>query len=198
MTKHRVDIDASAPSMRASRAVNGRAASDDDATSGVAGVVGIEHKPRLSEAVLRAVGMHGGVVPATDADDAHDETRASNDRARALHKASSSKSKRVVRDLRDSDGAIFVVPPESADDCSNGADVVNYLQHKYEGYFERTPIETDDGEIVNVKLTYGASADVVTGLGATTKSALRALAAKLHERFACLGDDDEAQEADNV
>lgn len=147
------------------------------------GVAGLEHKVPLSEAVLKAVGLYGGIVHASDPKGTDAETAKSNARARALSREAGYTGQ-IVRDLRDSDGAIFLPAPESADDCTSPADVVAFLSAKHQGYFERTPLA--DG--VSVRFTYGPAAEIVTGYGPTTKAAVTAMAKKLGESFACLTD----------
>lgn len=197
MAKHSVEINQRGLKMKASRtrAKNGEAPVEEH-SRGVSiedanehGVVGLEYKPKLSEAVLRAVGLHGGAVPDKDPSGAEAETKESYKRARALHaeEHGADASKRVIRDLRDSEGAIFVPPPEDNDSCTTAADAILLMSHKYGGYFERTPGTDDDGQdFVSARFTYGKTADVVTGSGATTKEAVRAMFAKLGETFACL------------
>lgn len=165
--KKTVELSRRGPSMRATRSVGKGNESGDDVDESL--VEGIEHKPQLSEAVLRAVGLHGG------------------DRVEGSGKS----QKRSVRDLRDTDGALHVAPPKTTDDCSSVADVVAYLSHKYRGYFERTPFPGR----VSVRFTYGDDADVYGAGGATTRDAVRALAEKFDETFACLEDNERVSRA---
>jgi hypothetical protein len=149
------------------------------------GAVDTEHKVPFSEAVLKAVGLYGGVVPEKDAKDADEETIESNKRARSIHLKAGRKGP-VIRDLRDQPGAIFLPAPKK-DECDTPADVIAFLSAKYKGYFERTPSTDSEGApIVTTRFTYGDGADIVTGSGKTTKAAVKAMAAKLGETFECL------------
>lgn len=163
MAKHTVDIKQRGLKMKgaSARAKNSEPSVASSARNadadGPEGVSGLEFKPKLSGAVLRAVGLHGGI-----ADDG-------------------------VIDLRDTEGAMYVPPPADNDACTSAADAILLMSHKYGGYFERTPGVDEDGEaFVSGRFTYGRTADVVTGSGATTKEAVRAMFAKLNETFACL------------
>lgn len=221
MAKHNVEISAGAPRMRGSRSAKTGGGAERDLTprqraveaideDGIEGVFGIEHKPHLSLAVMRAVGLYKGDVPATDTAGADKETAAAHERARKLHAAyqkargvdtskKGAKKAPVVRDGRDTEGAIFLPPPESNEDCMSAADAVLLMSHRYGGYLERTPIVDEDGrEFATVRFTYGPTADVVTASAEKTKDAVRALFAKLGETFPCLepvavteGSDDE-------
>lgn len=136
------------------------------------GVAGAEHKVPLSEAVLMAVGLHGG----TD---------------------TSKKGKGAVIDKRDAEGAVFTAAPKSADDCHNMVDVVKYLEAKNKGYFETTKVRSSEGGMIRTaRLTYGDAADVATGSGKTMKDAVKALAEKLGESFKCLEPDYEEGASD--
>jgi len=152
-------------------------------------VMGLEHKPKLSEAVMHAVGIHRGYVPDEDPDDAEDETIAANARRRALADATDenlSDDDEVIVDNRDIPGAIFREAPASPKECVELYDVQNYLAAKYGGYIERTKRKkkTAKGKPVDrvtIRMTYGDDAEVVTGVGANNPEALRALCDKLGE-----------------
>jgi hypothetical protein len=161
MPTHRVDISAQTPRMKGTTRTGAAAPGATSGEPNDAGVIGIENKTPLSEPVLRQVGLFGG----------YDESGA-------------------VIDLRETEGAIFLPKPESQDACTTVAEVCAFLQEKYKGYFERTPLAAtaDQPERVSVRFTYGDDADIQTGSGPDTKSATRALATKLGETFACLGE----------
>lgn len=158
MVTHKKTIQRDGPSMKGDG--SGRSPEAD-----AHGVVGMEHKVPLSEAVLRAVGLYGGTRPA--------KGRAKGDSG--------------VVDLRDQKGSIFF-PAPARGDCDTAADVVAFLSAKHGGYFERTPVGSGTNAMVTVRFTYGEGADVVTGVAATTKAAVKAMAAKLGESFDCLED----------
>lgn len=156
MATHKKTIDRDGPSMKGAAR---------DAEADERGVIGAEHKVPLSEAVLKAVGLHGGTT---------------------VEPGTRGRGKSTVRDLRDQKGAIFLPAPD-ADECDTVADVVAHLSAKHKGYFERTPVRDAEGQpLVTVRFTYGEAADIVTGSGKTTRDAVKAMAAKLGESFDCL------------
>jgi hypothetical protein len=163
MAQHKVDLSRSGPAMKGKSTTGSGGAEHNEA-----GVTGAEHKVPLSEAVLRQVGLFGGHQPAP--------------------KGAEKGAKPTVRDLRDQEGALHEPRPTSAGACTDLRDVVRFLEAKYKGYFERTPVTGPEGEsLVTVRLTYGPAAEVVSGSGATTKAAVTSLAKKLDETFDCLG-----------
>lgn len=156
MVMHKKTIQRDGPSMKGQGSAGNPEADEN-------GVVGVEHKVPLSEAVLKSVGLYGGTRPA--------KGRAKGDSG--------------VIDLRDQKGALHLPAPERAD-CSTVAEVVSFLSADRKGYFERTPIGEGSNARVTVRFTHGEDADIVTGSGKTTKQAVRAMAAKLGESFDCL------------
>jgi hypothetical protein len=133
-------------------------------------------KVQLSEAVLRAVGLHGG----TEADG------------------------ETVLDKRETEGAVFAPAPGTPEECAELHQVQAYLAEQYGGYIERTKTKGKPqgkgkakADRVTIKLTYGEDAEVVTGAGKNNREALRALCERLGETgFAAFQDDDSTEETD--